>query len=150
MPLNTYNTKNQKMRFIEITPQQTNTHRREKPTPTTRVDSHAGHECRLDARNHYPRIKHHTPPPSGATTRRPPSPGSHPPPRTASGARACCLRTQQCVWQSPCRTGVFPPMQRLSLMHQTGAHYRRPAIQRIARITELPHHAGGFESRGAP
>jgi hypothetical protein len=25
---------------------------------------------RLDARNHYPRIKHHTPPPSGATTHR--------------------------------------------------------------------------------
>ena len=55
----------------KITPQQTNTHQREKPTPTTRVDSHAGHECRLDARNHYPRIKHHTPPPSEATTRLP-------------------------------------------------------------------------------
>jgi len=22
---------------------------------------------------------------------------------TPHGARACCLRTQQCVWQSPCR-----------------------------------------------
>jgi hypothetical protein len=34
------------------------------------------HSCQLDARNHYPRIKHHTPPPSGAETNSPPPPRS--------------------------------------------------------------------------
>jgi hypothetical protein len=33
------------------------------------------HILLLDARNHYPQIKHHTPPPSGATTRQPPNGG---------------------------------------------------------------------------
>src|SRR5258707_3612379 len=46
----------------KITPQQTNTTK--SPTPSREPD----HRCQLDARNHYPRIKHHTPPPSGATT----------------------------------------------------------------------------------
>ena len=50
---------------------------------------------RVDARNHYPRIKHHTPPPKlGATTRLPPHTGAREP-------RACCLKAQQCAWQSP-------------------------------------------------
>ena len=40
-----------------------------KPTPPTRAA--CAHRC-LDARNHYPQIKHHTPPPKpGATTRQP-------------------------------------------------------------------------------
>src|SRR3954466_1989773 len=58
-PLNTYNTKNQKINELknsEIAHQQ--------HTPTKRGLS-------LDARNHYPQIKHHTPPPK---TERQPSP----------------------------------------------------------------------------
>jgi hypothetical protein len=61
--------KNQKQFSEKITPQQTHTHRREKTNPHKGESTqHARHECRLDARNHYPRIKHHTPPPSRATT----------------------------------------------------------------------------------
>jgi hypothetical protein len=37
------------------------------------------HVCQLDARNHYPRIKHHTPPPSGATTPPPETNRADPP-----------------------------------------------------------------------
>ena len=58
--------------------------------------------CSLDARNHYPRIKHHTPPPSGATTT---TPSRAPPPKEAittpgspqqgeEAMRACCLKAQ--------------------------------------------------------
>jgi hypothetical protein len=77
--------KNQLLK-IEITPQQPTTNsalRREPRLP------------RVDARNHYPRIKHHTPPPKpGATTRLPPH-------TVAREERACCLKAQQCVWRSP-------------------------------------------------
>ena len=43
------------------------------------------HHVRLDARNHYPQIKHHTPPPSRATTKPPklPSPTGQEPRRPA-------------------------------------------------------------------
>ncbi len=54
------------MRFIEITPQQKHTNAPPIPKEGKR------HSCESDARNHYPRIKHHTPPPSGATTVQPP------------------------------------------------------------------------------
>jgi hypothetical protein len=61
------------------------TNRRRPRTETPRPTSAS---MRLDARNHYPQIKHHTPPPSGATTTNPsrsrptnrgspPSPVSH-------------------------------------------------------------------------
>lgn len=36
------------------------------------------------------------------------------------------------------------------VLHQTRAHYRRQAIQRIDQITEPPHDVGGPDSRGAP
>ena len=50
----------------------------QKPTPSKRSELPASR--RLDARNHYPQIKHHTPPPKlGATTR--------PPPPETSGAK---------------------------------------------------------------
>ena len=50
-PLNTYNTKNQKMSLKNSNIRNcTSTHK------------HNSHAC-LDARNHYPQIKHHTPPP---------------------------------------------------------------------------------------
>jgi hypothetical protein len=78
--------------------------------PTTNVPAPRGRRhdsCQLDARNHYPRIKHHTPPPSGATpdTRHPRRAGTtHPsrfPPKGTKKKRACCLKAQQCAWQTP-------------------------------------------------
>lgn len=68
-PLNTYKHKTN----IEIA------HQQDKKTPA-RPESRTHAPCSLDARNHYPQIKHHTPPPSEATTttpwrvRRPPVP----------------------------------------------------------------------------
>jgi len=42
----------------------------------------------LDARNHYPQNKHHTPPPRWSDNTPTPTRGQQ---------QACCLRTQQCA-----------------------------------------------------
>ena len=67
---------------------------------------------RLDARNHYPQVKHHTPPPRWSDNTQPPGRNrgrtTTPPQRAGSEPWACCLRTQQCVWwhqPAPRRTG---------------------------------------------
>ena len=60
-PLNTYNTKNQKNEFRDLYKRNSeiaHQHTRKAPTP-----ERIGATCVLDARNHYPQIKHHTPPP---------------------------------------------------------------------------------------
>ena len=84
--------KNQLLK-IEITPQQpTDTSRPSPPSPPKRKEPESLSPLRVDARNHYPRIKHHTPPPKpGATTRLPPH-------AVARETRACCLKAQQCAW----------------------------------------------------
>jgi hypothetical protein len=84
---------------------------------------------RLDARNHYPRIKHHTPPPSRATTRNHRSLDGgprHTPNRAAGRPWACCLRTQQCVWQhpeNPPKKGSLFRVKSCSLSHPADRHY---------------------------
>jgi hypothetical protein len=79
---------------IEITPQQpTDTSRPAPPPPLPKKGKRPESPSllRVDARNHYPRIKHHTPPPKpGATTRLPPH-------AVARELRACCLKAQQCA-----------------------------------------------------
>ena len=54
---------------------------------------------RLDARNHYPQIKHHTPPPKRGNNKTPTphKPGeakAGTPPPTRTRPRACCLKAQ--------------------------------------------------------
>ena len=93
--------------------------------------------CLLDARNHYPRIKHHTPPPSvrgqtHTTNLRVASgpnsvPGSHHPPTPKSR-----------------QTAVHCPLQKHSAPPTT--HYRRRQTYPNHRI---PHGAGTGE-KGAP
>ena len=77
-PLLTYKTQKP---IIEIAHQRTTTTTPTPPIPHTvqkrQPRGHNGH-CSLDARNHYPQIKHHTPPPSGATTTTPKQHGRHP------------------------------------------------------------------------
>jgi hypothetical protein len=104
--------------------------------------------CQLDARNHYPRIKHHTPPPSGATTRLPPHTGAREP-------RACCLRTQQCAWQnqsqpSPHLVGTPSDRSVRLHVHQNRTHYRRSVHLTNRSGHRTPTDVGGPETRGAP
>jgi hypothetical protein len=61
----------------------------------------APHSCVLDARNHYPQIKHHTPPPKWSDTQTRPARPCHQDQTTPTGfpertkrARACCLKAQ--------------------------------------------------------
>ena len=114
-----------------------------------------------DARNHYPQIKHHTPPPKQGSNQNPQHPGSgkntpttepseagtHP--HSGMSPQACCLRTQQCVWQF-FRINRFPPGQHTFVVHPNHTHYRRSPSSRTARTTEPPHHVGSGQARGAP
>ena len=116
--LNTYKHKNQKKN------QKLHHNKPHTQPPPRRVRT----VVRPDARNHYPQIKHHTPPPRWSDNRNPqpgnqrfpPGAGTHP---TGSMPRACCLRTQQCVWQHPPST--FPSSELLCLLlHPLPTHYR--------------------------
>ncbi len=112
----------------------------QKPNPHEEDQAH--HACQLDARNHYPRIKHHTPPPSGATTHHPKPIGPTPPhhPSTPNGApKRQCTRVAGLLSQSPIvrsvvssRAGISLPAPHVCHVHQTPTHYRHEAIQRIA------------------
>src|ERR1700748_2290817 len=64
-PLNTYNTKPKVLK--KTLKLHINTHKNTNPK---RVSA----PCVLDARNHYPQIKHHTPPPKLGATPKPPDP----------------------------------------------------------------------------
>ncbi len=138
---------------IEITPQQpTDTSRPPPPHPPKREEPEGLSLPRVDARNHYPRIKHHTPPPKpGATTHLPPHTGARehrpvvskpnsvlgdPPNPTPRGRRrrflssSICTRTRSTT-ETP-RTGA------------TGPSNESPDNRLI------PHDVGPARSRGAP
>ena len=106
---------------------------KENAKPDTRL-------LRVDARNHYPRIKHHTPPPKpGATTRLPP------PHRWPGKTRACCLKAQQCVWWSAAprhQRGTSPASFEFVYAPEPAPTTGDESIQRIVRITVLPRCAG--------
>ena len=93
--------------IIEIAHQTNNNHTTNPPPPRKKTQEtwrRHGH-CSLDARNHYPQIKHHTPPPKQGdnnhtrTTRAPPpkkrrTPLPVPHKQGEEATRACCLKAQ--------------------------------------------------------
>ena len=128
-PLNTYNTKpknespehsrrNESPRLIrKFALHEMTTHTRT-PTPTRKAGPHTSHH--LDARNHYPQIKHHTPPPKQ---------GNNTPPTTRSGQGTTGLLSQSpIVCPVIPSTRCFPHRISTSVVHQTPTHYRRGAI----------------------
>jgi hypothetical protein len=132
-PLNTYNTKNQKsyeLKNSEIAHQHTN------------------NVCVLDARNHYPQIKHHTPPPKWSDNQTL-SPVSHPRDEEIAGllpqSPIVCLAIphRRSITRNPYRLNCL-------LLHQNHTHYRWGPSARFAAITEPPHDVGGPQTRGAP
>ena len=78
----------------------------------------------------------------------------HTSPPAGKEQRACCLRTQQCVWQFSFDRRIPEGTSRNQSAFVACAPEPHPlqtgSISRIARLTELPHDAGGSESRGAP
>ena len=105
----------------------------------------------LDARNHYPQIKHHTPPPkwSDTQTHCPTlSPGpdhTHRFPRKDEAGAGL-------LPQSPIVCSVIHPPKgtQVCCVHQNRHPLQGRPIQRIAALTEPPHTVGGAQSRGAP
>ena len=158
-PLNTYNTKNQKMRKNHTTTNHT------PPTHPTRANQPAPDHnrpetkrVRLDARNHYPQIKHHTPPPSRATTRTPNNPhpqhrrqtrpgenirSQHQPPTgpacepVASGPNSVSGDTEAIKPRTPAKN----KFSKCLLRTHPNTHYRRRA--HIPTTTRFRHCDGG-------
>ena len=119
----------------KITPQQTNT--RKSPTPQREPD----HRCQLDARNHYPRIKHHTPPPSRATT--------HLSPHRA--------RTTGLLSQDPtvCLAVISRSSKPVNHGNRRHVHQNRTSTTDTVHLTNRlglgnPRDAGRPKTRGAP
>ena len=135
-PLNTYNTKNQKsyeLKNSEIA-HQTTKHTPAKPHKTGAHQSMP--TCRLDARNHYPQIKHHTPPPKQGDNQVL-SPVSH----TRDEEIAGLLPQSPIVCLAIPSAGVSPPAQRLSCTHRTPT--TGPGTDLPTAL--LPHDAGAGE-----
>lgn len=89
----------------------------------------------LDARNHYPQIKHHTPPPKHEAT-------THPLPPTGQD-RGPVVSKPNSVFSSSSPAHFPTPAQRLSCTRTGPTTGQRP-IQRIAQITEPPHSWAGL------
>jgi hypothetical protein len=112
--------------------------------------------CVLDARNHYPQIKHHTPPPKQGNNNQPPTSGSatprggYPSPVSPTGRRddGPVVSKPNSV-SDDFHPRCFPTGSTF-VVHQTHTHYRWGPSTESPKITELPHNVGGPGSRGAP
>ena len=136
-PLNTYNTKTN---IRNCTSHNNTPHNHHTPPKARRRQPH---RCVLDARNHYPQIKHHTPPPKrGDNTHShhhavPPAPG-----RRDSGP---VVSKPNSVSGDPAAARSVDARNRQRLLcTRTDTHYRRRPIQRIAQITEPPQMWAGL------
>ena len=138
-PLNTYNTKNQKMSFeLSIKRNSEIAHQ------------HTRQACVLDARNHYPQIKHHTPPPRWSDNNHPPKTGGLSPVSHNRDEEIAGLLPQSPIVCLAIHQPVFPHQHQRLLLHQNHTHYRCSPSSRFAAITEPPHDVGGPQTRGAP
>ena len=139
-PLNTYNTKNQFEKNCT-----SNTHNNNHQPRKT-----GSHPCVLDARNHYPQIKHHTPPPKQGDNQVL-SPVSH----TGQRDNGPVASKPNSVSGNPSPAPI--PTKRTPAAGSTFVAAPEPdplqvngPSSRIAQNTEPPHDVGGPESRGAP
>lgn len=81
--------------------------------------------ARLDARNHYPQIKHHTPPPKIGATTKPPPPVSH----TRDEEMTGLLPQSPIVCLAISFSRCFPTSQAF-VVHPNHTHYRSgPSIE---------------------
>jgi hypothetical protein len=112
--------------FIEktkITPQQPTTPQPPTTAPPEGDTTASTSPMRVDARNHYPRIKHHTPPPkAGATTSLPiQRPGT-----TGLLSQSPIVCSVKSCRDRPPEEGLSRPQSLLSSnsLHQNHTHYR--------------------------
>ena len=150
-PLNTYK---HKTNIRNCTSANNNQHPHTPPERETR--RRHGH-CSLDARNHYPRIKHHTPhhqrwsdnnpPPKGGAT----TPGSPKLQRPKKyGTEVAGLLSQSPIVCLAIPSPAKPRAGKTFVVHQNRHPLQARPIQRIAQLTELPQAWAGHKSRGAP
>ena len=155
-PLNTYK---HKTNIRNCTSENNNQHHQ--PPPERETWRRHGH-CSLDARNHYPRIKHHTPHHQRWSD-------NNPPPKRRNHFRIPQTAEAQKIWDGssglvvskpnsvsdgqslPGRPEDQPlnPGKRL-LCTRTGAHYRAGPSNESLSSPKVPQAWAGHESRGAP
>lgn len=105
------------------------------PTPTKRTRNIRV----LDARNHYPQIKHHTPPPKQGDNNRTRTAVRATPTHQGKGTG---LLSQSPIVCSAVHRRPTRPTERF-VVHQNRRHYSARPIHRIAQHTEPPQSAGG-------
>ena len=129
-PLNTYNTKPKNESPTHTpsaeTPKDTRGHQKnctsdtQKPAPQKGTDP-----CALDARNHYPQIKHHTPPPKQGDNHTHPHRGrNHPRFPQLQGEEATGLLSQSPIVCLMINSGRCFPTSQAFVVHQNHTHYR--------------------------
>ena len=135
-PLNTYNTKNQKsfeLKNSEIA-HQTTKHTPAKPHK--REPHQSMPTCCLDARNHYPQIKHHTPPPKRGDNQIP-IPGF---PQSGRRDSGLVVSKPNSVSDDFLSTGI-PDRPDVCCCTRTDTHYRRGPSHESPRSPN-PHTCG--------
>lgn len=116
--------------------------------------THNPKAVRLDARNHYPQIKHHTPPPKQGNNKHPPTPtGQRPAPTPhIQGKTAGLLSQSPIVCLAILNSSRYPqpPSHACCRTRPASTTENRPS-SRIARKTRRTHDLWGrSKSRGAP
>ena len=100
------------------------------PTPSRKRKPAAHGCCSLDARNHYPRIKHHTPHHQRWSDNNPPPTGAQPlpvPPNAGQRSSGLVVSKPNSVFGDPF-TGKNPEPAKTFVVHPTGHPLQAPAI----------------------
>lgn len=125
------------------------------------------HSCALDARNHYPQIKHHTPPPRWSDNnthhhRQPPDPkqdqtpiamrAGATPPQGDGAARLLPQSPTVCLMTPPTRTTFAQTVFEFALQLYAPDHHplQATAIHRFTHGRGTPHNVDRPGFRGAP
>ena len=125
------------------------------PTPSRKRKPAAHGCCSLDARNHYPRIKHHTPHHQRWSDNNPPPTGAQPlpvPQETGQRSGGLVVSKPNSVSDeiSSPAVDLSTPQPACLLCTRTGTHYR-PSPSNESLSSPNPHTMwAGHESRGAP
>ncbi len=122
-----------------------------KPHPTRTQPLEPSSHCVLDARNHYPQIKHHTPPPK-LERQQAPTPGNLRGHRPTTSGFPTGRRDSGPVASKPNSVSDDPPTTSsnpdrscdVCRVHQTRHPLQARPIQRIAQVTEPPQMWAGL------
>ena len=144
-----------KIPIIEIAHQQNNNHTpTTTPTPERTEHDHGRHGyCSLDARNHYPQIKHHTPPPRWSDNTPHPKRSNTTAGSPQTGEEVTGLLPQSpivCLDVPPPAPQRGRPTRQVCCAPEPETHYRPGPSNESLRSPIPPRLWAAHQSRGAP